>query len=246
MKKITLLIAFLILGFSPLKAQEAPPNDTCDGAIELTVFNSTCDTPTVGDNTNATDSGIGNPSCADVNQGDLWYKITVPESGYVTIETSAVEGSNLTDTAMAVYEGPCEDLTEIACNDDFGGSSFAKIELAGLTPGEVLYIRVFFVYAGMVGEFNICAYDPDPAASPKYNLAKEINIFPNPFNKNLNISSDYIIDEIHIYNITGREVLKARPESTHYSFRTGDLQPGIYLIKVISNDSSATLKLIKK
>jgi len=246
MRKITFLLSFFIFSLAGLRAQ-APANDTCQGAIELTVFDNSCQTPTTGDNTNATNSGVANPSCANVGQGDLWYKIVVPSSGFVTIETSGVNGSSLTDTGLAVYTGTCTNLVEKACNDDGAGTgSFAKLELANLTAGETLYVRVFFIYSGVKGEFNICAYNPQAAATPKYNLAADLNIYPNPFQKRLNISSPHTIDEIHIYNITGQEVLKSRPESTNFSFRTENLQPGIYLIKVIANQSTATLKLVKR
>ncbi len=246
MRKITFFISFLFLAFSSLNAQ-APANDTCQGAIELTVFDSSCQSPTIADNTNATTSGVTAPSCASIGQGDLWYKITVPSSGFVTIETSGVNGSSVTDTGLAVYSGSCNSLTEIYCNDDgVGTGAFAKLELANLTAGDVLYVRLFFVYQDIKGEVNICAYNPQAAATPVYKLADELNIYPNPFNKKLNISSEHIIDEIHIYNITGQEVLKARPESSNFSFRTEKLQPGIYLVKVLSNHSTATLKLFKK
>ncbi len=249
MKKITLLLSFFLLAFSNLKAQ-APANDTCQGAIELSVFDNSCQTPTVVNNANATDSGVANPSCfsnGDFDKRDLWYKITVPASGIVTIETSSVNGSNITDTGMTVYAGTCDNLDEIACNDDgVGTGAFAKIELAGQTEGETLFIRVFGRYNGISGEFNICVYDPQASAATARHTIAGLSLFPNPFTKRLNVSADENIDEIHIYNITGQEVLRAHPGSSNYSFITEKLQPGIYLIKIIAGTSANTLKLIKK
>ncbi len=246
MKKITFLLGFLLLAFSSIYAQ-APANDTCQGAEQLTVFDNSCQTPTVVDNTNATDSGVPDPSCVQgFDKRDLWYKITVPASGVVTVETSPVSGSNLTDTAMAVYAGTCDNLDEIACNDDgVGTGSFAKIDLAGLTAGETIYVRVFGRLDGISGQFNICAYNPQAAATSSYKVAG-LNIFPNPFTKRLNISADESIDEIHVFNITGQEVLRAYPASSNYSFLTEKLHSGLYLIKVIAGQSATTLKLIKK
>jgi hypothetical protein len=70
----------------------------------------------------------------------VWYKATVPSSGKLTFETSAVSGSDLDDTAIIAYTLNEGVLTEIACNNS---SRFSKIEMSGQAENTVIYVMVF-------------------------------------------------------------------------------------------------------
>lgn len=147
-----------------------PFNDDPITATTLGVRNFFEDSPRVGDNTEATDSAvvdptIPEPSCSTYGGGDLWYKITVPDSGDVTLETRSDEGSPITDTAMSIYEGTIDALVEVDCDDDGGNGLFSLIALEGRTPGEVLYLRVFEFEGDTVGTFLVSAYDTPPPAN---------------------------------------------------------------------------------
>ncbi|NPA45625.1 MAG: T9SS type A sorting domain-containing protein [Chlorobi bacterium] len=147
-------------GVFTIALEELPPppaNDNCDGAELLTV-GSSCN-PVQGDNTYATDSGVSSPGCANYSGGDLWYKLVVPASGSLVVETSEVAGSDLRDTGLAVYSGDCGNLTLIDCDDDGGASTFSSIRLLSQTPGDTLYVRVWEYGNDRFGPFNICAYE---------------------------------------------------------------------------------------
>ncbi len=126
----------------------------CGNVIQLQV-NSNCIFNTFS-NTNATDSGIPRPTCIPsngYNGGDVWFKVTVPNTRNIRIETN--EG-DITDGVLAVYSGDCNNLTEIACNDDVYASMMPEIFLYNLIAGEELFIR-FFEYGGdTFGTFDIC------------------------------------------------------------------------------------------
>ncbi|MBD0832009.1 putative metal-binding motif-containing protein, partial [Aestuariibaculum sediminum] len=170
MNKIVLIIIWA--AFSELlQAQTEPPvNDICSGAIELSVADSGICTPQlVTIDSDVEDSNFVNPGCGDYQGADLWYKVSIPNTGGVRIETSMSDGS-ISDTGMAVYKGSdCNGLILLSCNDDIGGSSnrYSGISIAD-TPGNILYIRVW-EYGGSIdnGTFNICAYQisPPPVAS---------------------------------------------------------------------------------
>jgi hypothetical protein len=147
-----------------LESLPSPPsNNDCANAIDL-IPDTTCN-PVYSSNFGATDSGVPAPSCANYQGGDLWFTVTVPSGGNIIVETSAGNSGNVTDTGMAVYEGDCNNLNEIDCDDDDGSGLFSKIILSGRTPGEVLYIRVWEYGNNSYGEIGICATIPPPPPS---------------------------------------------------------------------------------
>ena len=139
----------------------SPTNDDCANAEALTVGTAFADNEVVGTNVSATASGeTPTPSCGNFGAGqDVWYSVTVPASGNVTIETASNAGSSLTDTVMSAYTGSCGNLTEIACDDDGGTSLFSLISLIGRIPGETIYIRAFEYGNNTFDTFKISAYD---------------------------------------------------------------------------------------
>jgi len=151
--------------FSVTCSQAPIPNGNDDpcGAVTL-VASPTC---TSVSSTNATATGtnsVAGPGCADYSGADVWFKVVVPASGSITIQTQA---GVVTDGGMAVYtasscNGP---FTQIDCVDDVTGSAMPAGTYNGLTPGSTVYIR-FWEYGGdNNGTFSICviANPPPPA-----------------------------------------------------------------------------------
>jgi subtilisin-like proprotein convertase family protein len=72
----------------------------------------------------------------------VWYSFTPELSGLHVIDTStAGNGTNIADTVLAIYSGACGATTQIACNDDFGGSLRSQVS-ASLNAGETYLIQV--------------------------------------------------------------------------------------------------------
>ena len=76
------------------------------------------------------------------------------------------------------------------------------------------------------------------------NPEDEISIFPNPANKQLTISSKdgATIEKIIIYNQTGQKVLQEKPANNIIDI--SQLQPGMYLIEVVSGQRIIREKLM--
>ncbi|MDI1316567.1 hypothetical protein [Flavobacterium sp.] len=145
-----------------------PPltNDECAGAISLPV-NSLCSYSTYT-NTGATPSiGMTAPACGNYSGGDVWFSVVVPATGEITVD---LQGGGITDSGMAFYSGTCGSLTLLECNDDdpIIFSLMSNINLTGLTPGQIIYVRVWG-YGGSSGTFGICASTPScPSPSDLY------------------------------------------------------------------------------
>ena len=153
---LRLILLFLTLNLS--NSILAQSDDPC-GAPSLTVGVS-C-TYTLGTNATATASaGVPAPGCASYSGGDVWYQVTVPAGGALTVETGT--GGVITDGGMAVYSGACGALTLIECDDDDGPGAMSLITLTGQTPGATLFVRVWEFGNNNNGTFNICATQPPP------------------------------------------------------------------------------------
>lgn len=133
-----------------------PSNDDPCSASPLTV-NTNC-VNISSTNLGASDSGIPDPGCAAYSGGDVWFSVTVPPSGNITVTTD--DNGGLGDGGLAVYSGPCTGLTLLDCDDDGGPGLFSSVSLIGQTPGTTLFVRVWEFGGGTGGTFEICATDP--------------------------------------------------------------------------------------
>lgn len=147
----------------------APINDLCSNAITLTINNS-CVVNTFT-NLNATATN-GPPPFSCGNPGptikDVWFRLTMPSSGSVTIQTSQ-SGSGLTDVIIQTYTGSCGSLVALSCDDNSGPDNHAQLTLTGQTAGSPIFIRLVDTGGNDEGPFNICAYDSSIPCHPDFN-----------------------------------------------------------------------------
>jgi cysteine-rich repeat protein len=149
-------------------------NDDCAGAIALTIGAAFEDNPVTGTSIGATTSATL-PSCQTTAFFDTWYKVTVPASGSVTVETQETTDTEYVgDTVLTIYSGTCGGtLTELACSDDANGL-MSLVNVSEQTPGTTLYIAVWTYGddADNQGTFQVSAYDiPAPANDTCANAA---------------------------------------------------------------------------
>jgi hypothetical protein len=148
----------------------APVNNEPCGAIDLGTPATTCAYSSYS-NCGATAS-VGrftNPGCANYLGGDVWFKVTMPSSGQLTVNSTS---GILTDGGMALYTAPtnlCIDtLIEVACDDNSGAGNMPMLSIAQ-PPGTIVFIR-FWAYGNInTGTFNLCVQNPCGAASAPAN-----------------------------------------------------------------------------
>lgn len=149
-----------------------PANDICDGAIHIE-GSETC-LPEIYDNYLATASG--NPAsfgCGNVGSLiDVWFSVTVPSSGNITIETT--DDGSLDNTVMQTYTGTCNDLQRIECSDDEGIGNHTLLNITGLTPGALVFMRIIDSGSDDEGTFGLCAYDASLPCHPDYDALIDI------------------------------------------------------------------------
>lgn len=75
--------------------------------------------------------------------------------------------------------------------------------------------------------------------------AEAFSIYPNPIKDQLNINGKVSVDSVVIYDVLGKVVLTANPSTSNPIINTAGLASGAYLVKIISNGSSQTIKVLK-
>ncbi len=73
-----------------------------------------------------------------------------------------------------------------------------------------------------------------------------VNIYPNPANKFINVSSLSIIDRVQITNVLGQVVMTKELGANGANINIENLKAGNYFVTIYSNDGVATKKLLVK
>ncbi|MBK9733681.1 MAG: hypothetical protein IPO92_01420 [Saprospiraceae bacterium] len=136
-----------------------PVNDNCADAISLQV-NYSCVNGTFNNIRATPSTGVPAFTCGSPGSviKDVWFKLVIPPSGGVTIETSQVSGG-LTDVLIQAYAGVCNSLVAIGCDDNNGAGNHSLLILTGRIPGETIFIRLVDTNSDNEGSFSICAYN---------------------------------------------------------------------------------------
>lgn len=214
----------------------APPNDLCVNAIPLTVGINFGDNDVAG-------TLLGSDGA---NFGCVWFKVTVPVTGKVTIETDQASGSPMHDTFLNAFSGSCGSPVYIISDDNSGNGNFSKISLTGLTPGDTLFIQIEedLDSPDPTSEFLISAYDPTLGIADA--IIEGFSMYPNPVENVLNLSAVNAIDALCVYNMLGQEVLQSAPSTNQVELDTSSLPSGAYIIKVQAGEQIGSYNLIKE
>ena len=239
--------------FSGILTDTCPPdNDDCSGAETLTPGATFDVNPLVGTTGGATASEVADPSipattCANYNGGDVWYAVTVPADGNLTIETNANPTGNGGDGGMTVYTGTCGALVEFDCDDDGspdGLYSQVDIVAADGLANQTVYVRVWEYGNDAILNFQVSAHSA--TLSTNSFDVNGFEYFPNPVNDKLSLRAQNNIQNVSVYNILGQEVVRMAPNAISSDVDMTELNNGAYFVKVTINDKIETIKIIKK
>lgn len=73
----------------------------------------------------------------------------------------------------------------------------------------------------------------------------KIVIYPNPFVNIISFDTEKSIDQVSIFDLTGREVMRATPNAAAFSLDVNNLNKGMYLVTVKAGEQELTTKLVK-
>ena len=158
---------FLFLLCSTYVFGQAPANDECVNAIDISVV-ADCEN-VIYSNINATASDIGAnnaPACfiGGVTDRDVWFVFTSTDAltNIIIDVEGSLSGSNtrsIIDPQIALYKGSCGELEEVACAFEQSGLSAVRLAASNLTPDIEYFIRINNVGADSEskdGDFSVC------------------------------------------------------------------------------------------
>ena len=167
-KKIHIIaLLFTLLGLR-LSAQDF--SDLCLGAIVLDDVDSWCSSNGAFNNFGATESvDEALPTCWPSIGADVWFRFTAVGNSVsvgVVGQTTAAPGGSLDFPQLAIYEGFCGSLTQLACSSDAINANIVELQIQNLIPGQEYFLRV----SGRnmeEGSFKLCVNNfnrvPDPS-----------------------------------------------------------------------------------
>ena len=214
----------------------AVTNQDCANAMALTLN----DPAVSSDNTCAT-TNINNPSCDQFGTiADVWFSVVVPNSGELNVTTTL---GTATDVNVAVYEGACGALTEVAgaCADAAGTAN--SLTLTGLNAGDTYYIQAWNAGTGEEGTFDIEV--TGTVVSVADLQAVGFTYYPNPVKNSLMMKADETISSVSIFNMLGQEVKRVQPSALETSVDMSNLSSGTYFVKATVGNAVGTFKVIK-
>ena len=84
------------------------------------------------------------------------------------------------------------------------------------------------------------------ATGVKDQLSHKINIYPNPNNGEFAISLNTVKATVKIYDVNGKLIINEIQNSTRKNYDLSNLQSGIYIVKIISNNEITTKRITIK
>lgn len=179
--------------------------------------------------------------CSLAGANGVWYSFTASLSGSAEASVTSPAGVS----AVIFYEAPSEsvaDETELTflfdANNQCAPSTASSIPTMA---GQSYYIFVM----NTDGTSDI-VIDISQSLSIENNTIEGFVFYPNPADNVLNLKSNTSIDYIELYSIDGQSVLTRSINATDSQLDVSRLATGVYLMKVIAEDLTATYQVIKK
>jgi PKD repeat protein len=103
-----------------------------------------------------------------------------------------------------------------------------------------------YVFRGLSG-FSLNVVSPSQITGFKeIDPERSFNIFPNPVNTHLTITSKYELSTYRLISILGKELLSGKISGLENMINIGKIKKGIYLLEVTFVDGSKSFKSIVK
>lgn len=137
-----------------------PANDNCENALLISDVSNYCSTPGQFTNVNATPSPTPIATCFPITgtSHDVWFQF-VAQGNYLNAsvngDTDFNPGGTLDYPQLAVYEGTCDALVQLACISDAVAINSIQTFAGPLNPGQTYYVRVD-ARNSQEGTFQLC------------------------------------------------------------------------------------------
>lgn len=210
---------------------------------------------------------------ASQKDGILSPVLNIPDSNSVTLEFElAYHFSGLADTLKVKASTDCgatypyilySKAGAALSTSTINSSSFApftaadwRLETANITQLKNMKVMLMVEGTNRHGNNlyidNIHVYAGNNTYVPEFKFDANVNVYPNPFGKNINIEykeQQLSNIQIKVYNIIGEEIYTSNIEKQKQGSLTIDMQQykaGVYFIKYIDDKGNKNFKVIKQ
>ena len=192
------------------------------------------------------------------NEGN--FCIEVRDNGIACPAPTDIVVSNVsTDTADAYWRaggseteweikyGPLgfdPNTTGVSVTDNDGVLGETLIDLVANTNYD-LYVRA------VCGTNTISDFaGPEAFSTIELSMADEnfsqFTYYPNPVKNQLTLKANDPIENVQIYNLLGQSIYEAKENTPQLQLNTGNLQEGVYFMKVTINGGEKTFRIVKE
>lgn len=191
---------------------------------------------------------------SDATTGELveWVLSETDENGYYYIDCV---GANTTKRII----GNGTTLPELASTDEIGNNAkwkfdpFEDSELFFITNKNNERLRVNINHVDIVpssstGSYTRFSFTVSSTLSVESELVQDaIKLYPNPVSDVLNMDfNNFNPKQVEVYNLAGQQILVNEINSNTKYINLSTLSQGIYMLKIISENTVVTKKLIKQ
>lgn len=129
---------------------------------------------------------------------------------------------------------------------DTNGTHIFYSPAVGIVAVDTLFYRT--CNPGMECDTAMLLVDVSSLQSVNEVMISTGDVSPNPFTGSFSVKLPLNVSSMVIYNVEGREVMRERfmHQSGSYFVNTIDIAPGIYFMRLMGEDVSASVKLVKQ
>jgi len=128
-----------------------------------------------------------------------------------------------------------------AAQEEFAGGESCTITTGGFTN------RYYLVVTGDPSISVVCFESCDPCSvGLEETTETSFSVVPNPFNSEIEIVSDVLMNNVRILDMSGKEVFTSISDNKNMKLNLDFLNSGVYTIVVEGDESISTRRIIKK
>ena len=175
----------------------------------------------------------------------IWNGMTYTQSGnysFTTVNNLGCDSLAILDLTINDYPSPqiISSSPQLTVNVSGGNSPYTYLWNTGETTSSITPINNGNFYVDVLDANNCLGSDSIIVnfVGIENDFTYEFQIFPNPSNENITLSSNFHINnptKINIYNLTGKLVLSenvAIKNGSSENINVSSLRPGVYLLEI--------------
>ena len=162
-------------------------------------------------------------------------------SAWSTLSQAGVDGYNWSIRANVVAPNFVYNILEdgqiIASNLDE-----AEYIISPFSPSSCYQVQTI-CENGQISSPSECAA---PDAINDVNVSSSFEVYPNPANETVNVSTTMDVQKVEVMNYLGQVIFSQNTTNNNFTLNVSNYADGVYFIRISGNDGIATQKLIKK